>query len=122
MKALRLTAIHNVTGISRNIEAGLELVEFAPEAQALIKRAGAESVLPNWLERLGYPEKGQEVVDVFNIKIGPYVGLEVQLDAGSERGCKVVDVPITFRHPRPIAPSAAHKLPANPKGRPIGRL
>ena len=95
LEALRLTAIHNVTGITRNIEAGLELVEFGPEAQALSKRAGAESVLPNWLQRLGYPEEGQEVVDVFNSKIGPFVGLEIQLDPGSERGFKVVDVPIT---------------------------
>ena len=95
LEALRLTAIHNVTGISRNIEAGLELVEFGPEAQALSRRAGAESVLPNWLQRLGYPEEGQDVVDVFNNKIGPFVGLEVQLDPGSERGFKVVDVPIT---------------------------
>ena len=66
LEALRLTAIHNVTGISRNIEAGLELVEFGPEAQALSKRAGAESVLPNWLQRLGYPDEGQNVVDIFN--------------------------------------------------------
>ena len=96
LEALRLTAIHNVTGISRNIEAGLELVEFGPEAQALSKRAGAESVLPNWLQRLGYPDEGQDVVDVFNEKIGPFVGLEVQLDPGSERGFKVVDAPITL--------------------------
>ena len=95
LEALRLTAIHNVTGITRNIEAGLELVEFGPEAQALSKRAGAESVLPNWLQRLGYPEKGQEVVDVFNNKIGPFVGLRVDLDAADERGFVVVDVPIT---------------------------
>ncbi len=95
LEALRLTAIHNVTGITRNIEAGLELVEFGPEAQALSKRAGAESVLPNWLQRLGYPDKGQDVVDVFNNKIGPFVGLRVDLDASDERGFVVVDVPIT---------------------------
>ena len=95
LEALRLTAIHNVTGISRNIESGLELVEFGPAAQALSKRAAAESVLPNWLERLGYPGTGQDVVDVFNDKIGPFVGLRVELDEGSDRGFKVVDVPIT---------------------------
>ena len=95
LEALRLTAIHNVTGITRNIEAGLELVEFGPEAQALSKRAGAESVLPNWLQRLGYPEEGQEVVDLFNNKIGTFVGLRVELDPGAERGFTVVDAPIT---------------------------
>ena len=96
LELLRLTAIHNVTGISRNIEAGLELVEFGPEAQALSKRAAAESVLPNWLQRLGYPDEGQNVVDIFNNKIGPFVGLEVQLDEESERGFKVVDAPVTM--------------------------
>ena len=95
LEALRLTAIHNVTGITRNIEAGLELVEFGPEAQALSKRAGAESVLPNWLQRLGYPDEGQDVVDLFNNKIGTYVGLRVDLDPSAERGFTVVDVPIT---------------------------
>ena len=95
LEALRLTAIHNVTGITRNIEAGLELVEFGPEAQALSRRAGAESVLPNWLQRLGYPEEGQNVVDLFNNKIGTFVGLKVELDPGSERGFTVVDAPIT---------------------------
>ena len=95
LEALRLTAIHNVTGISRNIEAGLELVEFGPEAQALSRRAGAESVLPNWLQRLGYPEEGQNVVDLFNNKIGTFVGLRVELDPGAERGFTVVDAPIT---------------------------
>ena len=96
LEALRLTAIHNVTGITRNIEEGLELVEFGPEAQALSKRAASESVLPNWLQRLGYPDEGQNVVDVFNNKIGPFVGLQVELDPGSERGFKVVDAPITL--------------------------
>ena len=95
LEALRLTAIHNVTGITRNTEAGLELVEFGPEAQALSKRAAAESVLPNWLQRLGYPDEGQNVVDVFNEKIGPFVGLEVQRDESAERGFSVIDVPIT---------------------------
>ena len=95
LEALRLTAIHNVTGISRNIEAGLELVEFGPEAQALSKRAGAESVLPNWLQRLGYPDQGQDVVDVFNDKIGPFVGLRVDLDESADRGFSVVDVAVT---------------------------
>ena len=61
-------------------------MEFGPEAQALSKRAGAESVLPNWLERLGYPEEGQEVVDLFNNKIGPFVGLRVEKDAARGTG------------------------------------
>ncbi len=95
LEALRLAVIQNLTGLQRNIDTGLEFVEFSPEIRRMSFRAGAESVLPNWLERLDYPRYGQETVDVFNNKIGPFVGLEVQLDPGSERGFKVVDVPIT---------------------------
>ena len=80
LEALRLTAIHNVTGITRNIEAGLELVEFGPEIRQQGFRVAYESVLPNWLRRLGYPDKAQEVVDVFNNKIGPIVGLRIRAD------------------------------------------
>ncbi len=95
MEALRLTAIHNVTGITRNVEAGLELVEFGPEAQALSQEAARNQVIPNWLKRVGYPDKGQDTVDVFNSKIGPFVGLEIVVDSSAENGFSIIDAPIT---------------------------
>ena len=95
LEALRLTAIHNVTGITRNVEAGLELVEFGPEAQALSAEAARNQVIPNWLKRVGYPEEGQNTVAVFNSKIGPFVGLEIVGDANAEDGFSIVDAPIT---------------------------
>ena len=96
LEALRLTAIHNVTGISRNVEAGLELVEFGPEARALSQEAARMQVIPNWLKRVGYPEKGQSTVDVFNEKIGPFVGLEIVADASAENGFDIIEAPITM--------------------------
>ena len=96
IEALRLTAIHNVTGITRNVEAGLELVEFGPEARALSQEAARDQVIPNWLKRVGYPEEGQATVDVFNNKIGPFVGLEIVVDANAEDGFAIVDAPITM--------------------------
>ncbi len=96
LEALRLTAIHNVTGITRNVEAGLELVEFGPEAQALSAEAARNQVIPNWLKRVGYPEEGQDTVDVFNSKIGPFVGLEIVVDEAAEDGFSIVDAPITL--------------------------
>ena len=95
LEALRLTAIHNVTGITRNVEEGLELVEFGPEAQALSAEAARNQVIPNWLKRVGYPEEGQATVDVFNSKIGPFVGLEIVADANAENGFNIVEAPIT---------------------------
>ncbi len=96
LEALRLTAIQNVTNVERNIQAGLELVEFGPEARALSAEAARNQVIPNWLKRVGYPDKGQSTVDVFNDKIGPFVGLEIVVDASAESGFNIVDAPITM--------------------------
>ena len=95
LEALRLTSIQNKTGVDRNIEAGLELVEFGPEARALSTEAARNQVIPNWLKRVGYPEEGQETVDVFNNKIGPFVGLEIVVDDAAENGFNIIDAPIT---------------------------
>ena len=100
IEALRLASIQNITGVSRNVDAGLELVEFGPEAQALSAEAARNQVIPNWLKRVGYPEEGQDTVDVFNDKIGPFVGLEIVEDAAAENGFSIVDAPITMG-PRP---------------------
>ena len=89
IEALRLAAIQNVTGLGRNLDAGLELVEFSHRIRRLSFEAGYETVLPNWLNRLGYPAWGQGIVDVFNSKIGPILGLRIDLDGS------VVKVPIT---------------------------
>ncbi len=89
LEALRLAAIQSIMGVQRNIEAGLEFVEFSPGIHQMSFRAARENVLPNWLRALGYPGYGQETVDVFNAGIGPYVGLYIQPDGS------VVKVPIT---------------------------
>ncbi len=92
LEALRIAAIQNEMGLPKNIDAGLEFVEFSPEIRAQSFRAARESVLPNWLRRLGYPgrnQDAQDAVDVFNDKIGPIVGLRIEPDGS------VVTVPIT---------------------------
>ena len=96
LEALRLTAIHNITGITRNVEAGLELVEFGPAARALSQEAAQMQVIPNWLKRVGYPDEGQATVDVFNDKIGPFVGLEIIANPAAENGFEIVAAPITM--------------------------
>ncbi len=96
LEALRLASIQNITGVSRNVDAGLELVEFGPEAQALSAEAARNQVIPNWLKRVGYPDEGQDTVDVFNDKIGPFVGLEIVEDAAAENGFSIVDAPTTM--------------------------
>ena len=88
LEALRLATIHNITGITRNIEAGLEFVEFGPEMRQASFEAAKNQVLPNWLKRLSY-RQWNGTVAVFNDKVGPVVGLRIEPDGS------VVEVPIT---------------------------
>jgi len=89
IEALRLAAIQNTTGLQRNIDAGLDFVEFSPQIRQQSFLAAHESVLPNWIQRLGYPSRGWDTVEVFNNKIGPIVGLRIEPNGS------VVKVPIT---------------------------
>lgn len=81
LEQLRLTSIQNVTGVQKNIDAGMELVEFTPElADYSLNVAVKEHVIPGWLRRLGYPEQGDEAVAMFNEHVGPYVGMMIGAD------------------------------------------
>ena len=89
LESLRLASIQNLTGLQRNIDAGLEFVEFSPEIRNQAFRAARENVLPGWLRRLEYPERNKDAVDLFNNKIGPIVGLRIATDGS------IVTTPIT---------------------------
>ena len=81
LEQLRLTSIQNVTGVQKNIDAGMELVEFTPDlADYSLNVAVKEHVIPGWLRRLGYPEKGDDAVQMFNDHVGPYVGMSIEGD------------------------------------------
>ena len=90
LEAIRLTPAWNEVWIQRNIDAGLELVEFSPEIKKhSFNVAVMQNVIPGWLRRLGYPGKGYEAVAIFNESVGPYIGLRIEPDGS------VVTVPIT---------------------------
>ncbi len=90
LEQLRLTSIQNVTGVQKNIDAGMELVEFTPElADYSLNVAVKQHVIPGWLRRLGYPEKGEDAVEMFNVHVGPYVGVSIAADGS------ISDAPIT---------------------------
>ena len=81
LEQLRLTSIQNVTGVQKNIDAGMELVEFTPElADYSLNVAVMEHVVPGWLRRLGYPGRNDDAVDMFNEHVGPYVGVSIGAD------------------------------------------
>ena len=81
LEQLRLTSIQNVTGVQKNVDAGMTLVEFSPElAEHSFNVSVLEHVIPGWLRRVGYPEKGDEAVGMFNEHVGPYVGVSIEAD------------------------------------------
>ena len=81
LEQLRLTSIQNVTGVKKNIDAGMELVEFTPDlADYSLNVAVKEHVIPGWLRRLGYPGEGDDAVAMFNEHVGPYVGMSIGAD------------------------------------------
>ena len=79
LEALRLGSIQNELGLQKNIDAGLEYIEFGPEMRDLSDQSVSESVLPNWVERVGGPEEFF-VQEVFNEAIGSVVGLRIETD------------------------------------------
>ncbi len=81
LEQLRLTSIQNVTGVQKNIDAGMELVEFTPElADYSLNVAVKEHVIPGWLRRLKFPGEGDDAVAMFNEHVGPYVGMMIEAD------------------------------------------
>ena len=84
LEALRLGSIQNELGLQKNIDAGLEYIEFGPEMRSLSDQSVAESVLPNWVERVGGPEEFF-VQEVFNEAIGAVVGLRIETDGSITR-------------------------------------
>ena len=86
LEAIRLAPVQDVEGARRNIEAGLELVEFSSELkERSFDVAVMQHVIPGWLSRVGYPGAGEQAVEVFNAHVGPYVGLQIQSDGSVEK-------------------------------------
>ncbi len=79
LEALRLASIQNETGTQKNIDAGMELVLFSQElVDHSFNVAVIEHVIPGWIRRLGGADS--PAVDLFNEKVGPYVGLKIESD------------------------------------------
>ncbi len=78
LEALRLGAIQNELGLQKNIDAGMEYIEFGPEMRALSDDAVLNEVVPNWLDRIGGPEA--PFAAVFNDAVAPIAGITIEPD------------------------------------------
>ena len=77
LEAMRLAAIQNEMGLIKNQDSGLEFLPFSAEMYQHSLTAAIEHVIPSWLRRVGYPWGGRDIVNVFNSKVGPVVGLRI---------------------------------------------
>ena len=76
---MRVTPAWNEVWTQRNIDAGLEYIEFTPEMKEIqANKAVPIHVLPNWIKRVGGPDT--DIVRLFNEKIAPIVGLKINDD------------------------------------------
>ena len=90
LEALRLAPYQNIAAPQINQALGLEIVPFSEEIVSHIQTVVVpEHVLPGWLQRLGYPGSGEDIVAIYNEKVSPYTGLRVRDDGSIE------EVPIT---------------------------
>ncbi len=78
LEAMRLAAIQNEMGLIKNQDSGLEFLPFSAEIYQHSLTATIEHVIPSWLRRVGYPREGRDIVNVFNSKVGPIVGLRIE--------------------------------------------
>lgn len=90
LEALRLAPFQNLVAPRINQTLGVEPVPFSDEILNHIRTVVIpEHVIPGWLQRLGYPGKGEDIVAIYNEKVSPYTGLWVN-DDGS-----IKQIPIT---------------------------
>ena len=81
LEALRIAPYHNILAVQANQTAGIQPIPFSEDIIRHI--AGVvlpQHIIPDWLERLGYPEHNQDAVRIFNEHAGPYIGLRIEED------------------------------------------
>ena len=86
LEALRLAPFQNFIALEANKQVGLQPLPFSDEVAEHVRTVVLpEHVIPGWLRRLGYPEKGSDIVDIYNRKVAPYSGLMVAEDGSVEQ-------------------------------------
>ena len=99
LEALRIAPYHNILAVQANQAAGIQPIPFSEDIIRYI--AGVvlpQNIIPDWLHRLGYPERNQDAVRIFNEHAGPYIGLRIDEGDGTVMGLPITKGP---RAPEP---------------------
>lgn len=86
LEELRIAPYHNIIPVIANQTLGVTPTIFSEDIILYI--AGVvlpQNIIPDWLRRLGYPERNQDAVRIFNEHAGPYIGLRIAEDGTVER-------------------------------------
>ena len=90
LEGLRIAPFQNVAPVLINQTLGVQPIPFSEDILRHIQTVVLpEHIIPGWLRRLGYPEKGADAVALANATISPYTGIWIN-DDGS-----LGQVPIT---------------------------
>lgn len=89
LEELRTASIQHEQGLLKNTNAGLIYRPFTPELQEYaFNNAVLGALMPEWVKRVGGAD--HPIVEVFNEKVGPIVGVKVNPDGS------VVAAPVTM--------------------------
>ena len=81
LEGLRLAPFQNVIAVQINAQLGVQPVLFSEEIYRHIHTVVLpQHVIPGWIQRVGYPGKGEDIVAVVNSKVAPYIGMEIAED------------------------------------------
>lgn len=90
LEGLRLSPFQNVIPVQANQQQGVQPVVFSEAIREHIQTTVLrEHILPGWVRRLKYPGNNEAIVDAYNDKLSPYIGLRINEDG------TLSEVPIT---------------------------
>ena len=86
LEGLRLAPYQNLLAVQINQAQGIQPIPFsADDILYIIGVIAPERIIPGWLERLGYPERNQDAVRIFNEHVGAYTGLWIDEDGSVQQ-------------------------------------
>ena len=94
LEGLRLAPFQNLIAVQINVQLGVQPTPFSEDIYRHIQTVVLpQYVIPGWIQRVGYPGKGADVVAIVNSKVAPYIGLEIAED-GSLRPVPITKGPL----------------------------
>ena len=94
LEGLRLAPFQNLIAVQINVQLGVQPAPFSEEIYRHIHTVVLpQHVIPGWIQRVGYPGKGEDIVAIANSKVAPYIGMEIAED-GSLRPVPITKGPL----------------------------